>query len=108
MLNASHCPNAYYYTYNVAGESVRISGQLAGMSWLTSQLMGLTVDEAIYRSSWGQPSVVMLLPYSNALASSTVSSSMRVGTGAPPCSLGTGVPQCCLGTTMLPRYHNVA
>jgi hypothetical protein len=43
------------------------------MSWLTSQLMGLTVDEAIYRSSWGQPSVVML-PYSNALGSSAVSS----------------------------------
>jgi hypothetical protein len=58
----------------VPAVSSRISGQLVGMPWLTSQLLGLSVDEAIYSSTWGQPSVVMLLPYSNALPSSTVRS----------------------------------
>lgn len=54
--------------------SARISGQLLGMPWLTQQLLGLSVDEAVYGSTWGQPSVVMLLPYSSALPSSMVSS----------------------------------
>ncbi|WIA15712.1 hypothetical protein OEZ85_002332 [Tetradesmus obliquus] len=56
----------------VPAVSARISGQLLGMPWLTQQLLGLSVDEAVYGSTWGQPSVVMLLPYSSALPSSMV------------------------------------